>query len=318
MGEFDLIARYLRPLAGSGAMGLTDDAARSFGRILTKDMLVEGVHFLRSDPLDLVARKALRVNMSDLIAKAARPTAYMLGLVWPKRLNELAFKTFAEGLEFEHNAHGLQLLGGDTTSGDQLVVSVTMFGEPMRPDPLLRSGGEDGDLLVVTGRIGDGVLGLEAARLAPAADDSAAWPYRVPQPPFAEAAFIAKHAKASLDVSDGLLADAEHLAKASKVDLVIQGHCIPLAAPLGADEKSVLRQVTGGDDYQTLFLMSSEGEAQLDAAQAGGLQLTVIGRAQALSGAKAAVELRTADGRVLVAPSAGWDHFAAEQRQGTN
>ena len=290
-------------------MGLDDDAARAFGRVLTKDILVEGVHFLPTDPLDLVARKALRVNMSDVIAKGARPAAYMLGLVWPSRLGEEGFAAFARGLDAEHQAHGLRLLGGDTTSGQHLVISVTMFGEPLFTTPLLRAGGEAGDLLVVTGEIGHGVVGLEAARNAPPADDPGALPYRLPQPPFAEAGFIAAHAKASLDVSDGLMADAKHLAEASGVDLTIDLQHVPFADNPGADEKLALRQMTGGDDYQTLFLLAKDGERHLVEAQQHGLRLAVIGRAEAMAGPEGIAPLRAADGRLLSISSDGWDHF---------
>jgi len=310
VGEFDLIARYLKPLAGEGAMGLNDDAARAFGQVMTKDVLVENVHFLPTDPLGLVARKALRVNMSDLIAKGAKPSAYLLGLVWPKRLSERDFALFSSGLDAEHRDHGLQLLGGDTTSGETLVISVTMFGLDERQSPLLRSGGQPGDLLVVTGGIGAGGLGLAAAKRAPSHTDQEALPYRLPNPPFKERSFISEHAKASLDVSDGLLADAQHLANASNVDLTIQLADVPMAPGAGSSLDERLHLLGAGDDYQTLFLMDSGARETLRSAVAEGLALRVIGVASASSADGAKVQLLDEHGSQLTPDRTGWDHFA--------
>ncbi|MEM9839370.1 MAG: thiamine-phosphate kinase [Pseudomonadota bacterium] len=305
MGEFDLIARYLRPLAGDGSEALRDDAARAFDRVLTKDVLVEGVHFLKSDPVDLIARKALRVNMSDLIAKAAQPTEYMLGIVWPDRLGEADFQRFAYGLEKEHADHGLTLLGGDTTSGPVLMISVTMFGTSLREKQLLRSGGKAGDVLVVTGIIGAGMTGLEAARSAAPADHPGAMPYRLPEPPFSLAPFIAEHATASLDVSDGLLADAQHLAAASEVTLTIDVAEVPLAEPAVGERR--MAQLSAGDDYQTLFLMPEESLPALEDARREGLAPTVIGQAQA--GENGRVILTDGEKPVPFPQRVGWDHF---------
>ncbi|MEE4209573.1 MAG: AIR synthase related protein, partial [Parvularcula sp.] len=131
MDEFGLIRRYLAPLSAPGAMELKDDVAEIGEFLVTKDVLVEGVHFLPTDPLDLTARKALRVNRSDLVAKGARPVAYLLGMVWPAGSLESDIAAFTTGLWAEQKESGLLLLGGDTTRGDAMVISVTMFGRPL-------------------------------------------------------------------------------------------------------------------------------------------------------------------------------------------
>lgn len=302
VGEFDRIARYLAPLAGEGAEGLKDDAAYSYGRVLTKDVLVEGVHFLSADPVDLIARKALRVNQSDLIAKGVRPEAYMLGIVWPKARSESAFADFCAGLELEQRETGLKLLGGDTTAGDRLMVSVTMFGAPVGERRILRSGGQAGDLLYVTGTIGEGLLGLEAAKSAPSAEDAAAMPYRVPQVPFGAESLIAEHAHASLDVSDGLVADAGHLARESGLQVVIDASRVPLSdAGRRAKASGRLAELlTAGDDYQSLILAPAEAASALRD------RFTAIGRAMPGEG----VIVMDENGRPMELPRSGWDHFS--------
>ncbi|GGY39456.1 thiamine-phosphate kinase [Parvularcula lutaonensis] len=301
MGEFERIARFLAPLAGEGAEGLKDDAAYSYDRVLTKDVLVEGVHFLSSDPVDLVARKALRVNQSDVIAKGATPEAYLLGLVWPKSRTESAFADFCAGLELEQRETGLKLLGGDTTAGDRLLVSVTMFGMPVSDRRILRSGGQAGDLVYVSGTIGDGLLGLEAAKLSPPADDAAAMPYRVPRVPFGVERLIADHATASLDVSDGLVADAGHLAEESGVQIIIDASQVPLsdAGRKARAQGRLAELLTAGDDYQSLIL------APADAAKALRGSFTAIGRAVEGEG----VIVLGANGEPMELKRSGWDHF---------
>lgn len=306
MGEFERIARYLAPLAGDGAHGLKDDAAEAFGRVLTKDLLVEGVHFLSTDPLDLVARKALRVNESDLIAKGASPERYMLGLGWPERLGDEDFAAFCRGLEAEQRDTGLALLGGDTTSAPVLTISVTMMGVPLGGSAVRRSGGRPGDLLLVSGAIGDGLLGLEAARRAPPRDDAQALPYRLPAIASGAEHLVAEHASASLDVSDGLVADAGHLARASGVTLRIAANDVPLspegrAAALGGRLAELL---TGGDDYQVLCLVPPEK------VPACAPVFTVIGEALPQGEEGPGVDVRQADGSRMILPeAAGWDHF---------
>src|SRR5690606_19603926 len=165
-GEFGMIARYLRPLASDpGAFGLTDDAAAlapepGFDLVLTKDMVAAGVHFFADDPAASIARKALRVNLSDLAAKGAEPIGYLLGLALPADWTEDWMAEFSAGLAEDQKRYGLSLLGGDTVkSPDGLMLSVTAIGQVPSGGIVRRAGAQAGDLIVVSGTIGDAALG---------------------------------------------------------------------------------------------------------------------------------------------------------------
>ncbi|MEM7741708.1 MAG: thiamine-phosphate kinase [Pseudomonadota bacterium] len=310
MGEFDLIARYFAPLASSDARGLTDDVAFRAGEVVTKDILVEGVHFLPTDPIDLVARKALRVNISDVIAKGATPTAYLLGMVWPEGIEEGAVERFAHGLEEEHNITGLSLLGGDTTVGPLMMISVTMFGSPGPRGVIGREGAKPGDAILVTGTIGDGLLGLEKAKTQPPADALPALSYRLPMIPFGIQNSIARYAKASIDVSDGLIADAGHLAAASGVGVQLRADALPLSS-FGQEatlEGRLGDLVTGGDDYQALFAIDPADIGLLNAERPDGVTVTEIGAVVEQGGGEA-VALLAPDGKKIPWKKGGWDHF---------
>ncbi len=224
-GEDALIARYFKPLATDpGAFNLADDAAvvKPSGDdiVVTTDAIVEGVHFLADDPPDTVARKALRVNLSDLAAKGATPAGFVLTLAL-RAADDAWLKPFARGLGEDAGLFGCPLLGGDTVStpGPQMI-SITAFGR-VPPDKMVhRSGAKPGDRVVVTGTIGDAALGLDILRkgavAAVLADDVAAKEmligrYRVPQPRNALAKAVRDHAHAAMDVSDGLGDDYEIL-----------------------------------------------------------------------------------------------------------
>ncbi|MEM9421978.1 MAG: thiamine-phosphate kinase [Pseudomonadota bacterium] len=315
-GEFDLIERYLSPLAGEGAFGLTDDVAmlQKAGAI-TKDLLVSGVHFFHDDPLDTVAKKALRVNLSDLVAKGCQPTSYLMGIVWPKEADQTAVTTFVRGLKEDQQHYGLSLLGGDTTrhtkGGRPLTISITMIGQPFGVGPVLRRGARPGDEVFVTGAIGDGYLGLQAWRFGRVGDDIIS-EYRTPRPPFALADVIAQYAHASIDVSDGLVADAGHLAKASGVGIVLDAAKVPLSAAGKAmvaekGEEGLGALITGGDDYQCLFAAPTNAAPGLYAmAKEANIRLTAIGRCEA--GAPS-VRVLDAVGQQLAIGRSGFQHF---------
>jgi thiamine-monophosphate kinase len=320
MDEFDLIAAHFAPLADpQAALDLLDDAAYLQGPgdlVITADALVEGVHFLPTDPLETVARKLARVNFSDLIAKGAEPIGALLTLAWPKRRPTAQIADFARGLALEQS-NGLTLLGGDTVSTPgPLTISLTMLGSPCAGGPVLRAGARPGDLVCVTGVIGDGYLGLNVAT-GEAMPLDATWladlldAYRVPRPPFGFAPALAAHASAALDVSDGLIADAGRLAKRSGVALTIEAERVPLSAAArawrsAADDpvQALGALVTGGDDYQTLFTIAPDRLDGLRAA-ARGIAVSVIGRAEAGSG----VRLVDSTGAILAAARQGWSHF---------
>jgi thiamine-monophosphate kinase len=290
--EFDLIARLLRPLTDGApeALGLLDDAAilpplAGQDLVISADMIVEGVHFLPSDPLDQVAQKLLRVNLSDLAAKGAEPYAYFLTIAWPARCGWLERQVFAAGLRRDQDAFGLKLLGGDTTATPgPLTASATILGRVGQGQAVLRSGARPGDLVLVSGCIGDGWLGLQAA--LGRADPALLSHYRTPEPRTPLAGLVRAHAHAAADVSDGLAADAGHIAKASGVALELELERIPLS-PAGRaavdlspnPAQTLLTLATAGDDYEiVLTAPPDQARRMMDEAPGLGAPLTVVGR----------------------------------------
>ncbi|SHH42158.1 thiamine-phosphate kinase [Bradyrhizobium erythrophlei] len=295
-GEDSLISRYFRPLATDpGAFNLDDDAAvlKALGEdiVVTTDAIVEGVHFLPDDPPDTVARKALRVNLSDLAAKGASPAGFVLTLAL--RSAEDAWLTaFARGLGEDAGLFRCPLLGGDTVSTPgPLMISITAFGRVPAGKMVYRTGAKPGDRVVVTGTIGDAALGLDILRggavAAVLADDAAAKAmlvgrYRIPQPRTALAQAVRDHAGAAMDVSDGLAGDLAKLCAASGVSAVIDAPGIPLsaaaAALLAGGSVGIEAIVAGGDDYEVLCAVPENRLAAFaQAADAAGVAVTSIG-----------------------------------------
>jgi len=291
-GEDDLIARYFKPLARApGALGLTDDAAfyappAGCDLVLTKDALVAGIHFFADDPPDLVAKKALRVNLSDLAAKGAKPAGFLLALALPQTVEAEWLVAFAAGLSEDIDAFGCPLFGGDTVrTPGPVTISVTAFGTVAQGRMVRRAGAAPGDRVFVTGSIGDAALGLRVKRgLAAPADDAAylSGRYLLPQPRNALAATLAAHASAAMDVSDGLAGDLAKLCAASAVSAHIQAAAVPLSAParslLRADPALLETVLTGGDDYEIVLTVAPAAVAALQAAaDAAGVAVTQIG-----------------------------------------
>jgi thiamine-monophosphate kinase len=264
--EFEQIARLFRPLTrgAAEALDLLDDAAVLAGRpgmdlVITKDAMVEGVHFLPGTAPGLVARKLVRVNLSDLAAKGAEPYGYFLAVSWPPSFAWPERQAFAEGLREDGEAFGLSLLGGDTTSTPgPLTCSMTMLGWVPAGGMIRRAGARPGDLVMVSGAIGDGVLGLAAAR-AEISDPSGALRarYELPVPRTDLRDALRAGASAACDVSDGLVADLGHIARASGVGISLDLARIPLspAAQAWAETQpdrmaALVRIATGGDDYE--------------------------------------------------------------------
>lgn len=222
-GEFLIIRDFFAPLAAEapGAFGLTDDAALIGDFVVTKDMLIEGVHFLKTDPMDLVARKLVRVNVSDLAAKGAKPIGYFLACAWPSGVKRTAIEDFARGLKEDQTRYKIALYGGDTTrhaaAAGALTLSATFFGAAPRSGMVRRDGATAGDDLFVSGAIGDAGLGLAALqkleKFSAADRDYLSGRYRLPEPRVTLGGALPGLANASIDVSDGLLADAGHLAE---------------------------------------------------------------------------------------------------------
>lgn len=276
MDEFSRIATYLAPLATSaGAFGLRDDAAtlqapQGEELVLTQDTLVEGIHFAGSEPPARIAQKALRVNLSDLAAKGATPLGYLLSLSLPQGCDDAWLAAFCQGLAADQKQYGLSLLGGDSTASKQgAVITVTAIGHT--PRCVRRAGAQAGDVLWVTGTIGDAALGLHSDH------PQLRGRYELPEPHVDFAPAIRRFATAALDVSDGLLQDARHLADASAVALHIALDRLPLSdAAHTANPQKLVELATGGDDYEILFT-APESPALHAAAAEAGVRLTAIG-----------------------------------------
>jgi thiamine-monophosphate kinase len=322
--EFDWIARGLRPLTEGAmeALGLLDDAAvipsrPGYDLIVSKDAVVEGVHFLPDDPMDLVARKLLRTNLSDLAAKGAEPYGYFLAVAWPPRCGWAQRKAFAEGLRVDQAEFDLRLFGGDTVSTPgPLTASVTILGWTPAGRMIPRSGAQVGDVIMVTGTIGDGWLGLAAAQgrdIGLAADDKAwlADRYRLPRPRNGLATALQAHAHAAADISDGLIADAGRIALTSGLRLNIDLDQLPLSAAAAAwlalqpeTGRAQVALASGGDDYEVICTAPPEAAAALQAAaEALGFPMTRIGAVTLGGGVRG-----MSGGQPLSMAGGGWRH----------
>ena len=322
-GEDSLIARYFKPLATDpGAFNLGDDAAILTASgddiVVTTDAIVEGVHFLADDPPDTVARKALRVNLSDLAAKGAMPAGFVLTLAL-RAADDAWLTPFARGLGSDVGLFGCPLLGGDTVSTPgPAMISITAFGRVPTGRMVHRSGAKPGDRIVVTGTIGDAALGLDILKggAAAALADAAAKAmligrYRVPQPRNALATAVRDHAHAAMDVSDGLAGDLAKLCAASGVSAVIDAPSIPLSAAaaelLARGTVGIETIVSSGDDYEILCAIPEASfEAFAQAAGHAGVAVTSIGTV--IAGASAPRFL-SGDGREIALPRLSYSHF---------
>ena len=324
-GEDSLIARFFKPLATNpGAFGLTDDAAvlKALGDdiVVTTDAIVEGVHFLSDDPPQTIAKKALRMNLSDLAAKGATPAGFVLTLAL-RKVDEAWLAAFARGLSEDTSAFNCPLLGGDTVSTPgPLMVSITAFGRVAPGKMIHRSGAKPGDHVVVTGTIGDAALGLDILRngrvataLAndAASRDTLVGRYRVPEPRNALASAIRAHAHAAMDVSDGLAGDLAKLCAASAVSATIELAAIPLSkaasAALAAGAVSLSEIVSGGDDYEILCTVAPD--ALKPFAEAAGASGVAVNRIGTIVAGKAAPKFLDAKGAELALTRTSFSHF---------
>ena len=324
-GEDDLIARYFRPLAQAPAsLGLLDDAAvlEGFGDdlVLTTDAIVEGVHYLAGDPAETVARKALRVNLSDLAAKGASPVGFLLTLAL-RMVNEAWLAAFAAALGEDATAFGCPLLGGDTVSTPgPVMISITAFGRVPKDQMVRRHGARAGDVVAVTGTIGDAALGLDILRGGRAAG---ALPshrreaeflvdrYRVPQPRLAIASALRAAATAAMDVSDGLAGDLAKLCAVSGVSATIELAKVPLSPAartvIARGAATIEALIAGGDDYEVLCAVSAQQwPALAAAAAAAGVAVTEIGMITAGSGAPVFLD---ASGSAISLSRTSYSHF---------
>jgi len=292
-GEFELIERYFRPLAGErGAFGLTDDAALYRQRphedlVFTSDMVAEGVHFFPDDPPDTVARKALRVNLSDLAAKGAVPFGYLLSLGLPGEWTEAWMRKFAVGLKTDQARYDVTLLGGDTIRApDAVIISVTAIGRVPKGRMIMRSGARPGDAIFVSGTIGDAALGLRLRQGRLAVAKGAKYlldRYLHPEPRLPLVPVLRRHATSAIDVSDGLVGDLAHICEVSGVGAEIESLRVPLSTAARralVDDYSLLSIVlNGGDDYEVLATVAASAAGGFARqARAAGVPVTRIGR----------------------------------------
>jgi thiamine-monophosphate kinase len=319
-GEDDLIARFFAPLAGEGGLGLKDDAALvsvepGFQLVVTCDALVAGVHFFPEDPPDAIAAKALRVNLSDLAAKGAAPKGFILALALPEGgVSDFWLSAFVAGLAGDIAAYNCPLLGGDTVkTPGPLMVSITAFGAVPTGRMVPRTGARAGDLLYVTGTIGDAALGLQVrlGQINGQGVDHLLARYLRPQPRNALAPVLLDCASAAMDVSDGLVGDLAKMMRVSGVSADVEAACVPLspeaAALIAAHAGAFETALTGGDDYEILASIPPQNASVFEARAAeAGVAVTRIGHVLRGDGAP---RFRDASGAPIAFARGSYSHF---------
>jgi len=305
--EDRLIARFFRPLATApGAFRLIDDAAAlspppGCDIVLTTDGVIAGVHFFPDDPPDMISRKALRMNLSDLAAKGARPLGFLMSVALPEGFGEAWLSGFTAGLAEDAAHFGCPLYGGDTdrTPGPTSV-TIFAFGAVPQGKMVHRSTARPGDRIVASGTIGDAAIGLKLRReralarrwrLSDAAADALVARYLLPQPRNALADAILQYASAAIDISDGLAGDIAKLARASSVAAEIDVARVPFSdaarAAITAEPALLETALTGGDDYEIVLTLRPEQLADFQvAAEAAGIAVTEIGGVHAGEGTR--------------------------------
>ena len=322
VGEFELIADYFAPLgtcsrlatADRIPLGIGDDAALLNGATgkqlaISVDTLVAGVHFPKDGPARLIAHKALRSNLSDLAAMGATPLAYTLALTLPAADTQWLAE-FSQGLREIADEFPIALIGGDTTRGSQLVITVQVFGELPAGNALLRSGAQVGDTIFVTGTLGDARAALDILHLpANELDEAQCYlmdRYYKPTPRIEFAQALRGIATAAIDVSDGLAADIGHILNASDVGAELQLAALPLsgAIPSAAAPRYAL---TGGDDYEVCFTAPTAQIGRIqEIAASHSTPVTAIGKITAQRGL---VVLGEDGGPVSLGGAGGYTHF---------
>ncbi len=321
-GEESLIQGFLAPLAAGfpGAFGLRDDCALLTPEpgtelVLKTDPVAAGVHFFPDDAPEDIAWKALAANVSDLAAKGAQPVAYLMALAFPAAPAREWMQRFADGLRQAQTAFGCHLIGGDTdrTTGP-LTISITVIGSVPAGKMVRRATARVGDLLYVSGTIGDATLGLRLRRdpaLAKAWGlDSSGAEYLVgrylrPRPALALRDALRAHASAAMDISDGLVKDLDRMCRASGTGARIESARVPHSAAarlaVRAQPGLLTDLLTGGDDYEVLVAVPEKSQAAFEAET----RLSAIGEMVSGSG----VDVRDAAGAPMAFGRTGWDHF---------
>ena len=324
--EDRLIARYFAPVATHpGALALSDDAAfikppPGTDVVLKTDAIIGGVHFFAEDAARDVAKKALRVNLSDLAAKGAKPLGFLLSLALPKETSGDWLSGFAQGLRDDAEAYGCPLFGGDTdrTPGP-ITISIAMFGSVPEGTMVRRAGAKPGDRVFVSGTIGDAALGLVIRKntnlgaiwkLNEAQRQHLASRYLLPQPRNVLAEVVRTHASAAMDVSDGLVGDFTKLCRISKVAAEIEAARVPLSdaaqAAVAAEPATLETALTGGDDFEIVCTVpAAKADAFRAAAKAANVAVTEIGEIKAGEG----VRFVDSHGQALAFKRTSFSHF---------
>ena len=328
--EFELIKKYLSPLsqAESGAALLIDDAAvlstkKDHHLVVTMDTLISGVHFFEITAPGLIASKCLRVNISDLAAMGAEPAYYTMSLSLPLD-GEIRYDTdwinnFSQGLAIEQDLYGITLIGGDTVSTPgPLSLSITAFGWVKKGHEVKRSGATAGDLIYVSGTIGDAWLGLSVLHGSELDIDQSQLGfitdrYHRPQPRIDLGQQLSGFANSAIDISDGLAQDLGHICSASGVSAIIKTDDIPLSVPtkilVQANTKLLESLISGGDDYELLFTVPTKFQKNISRlAKELEIPLTNIGQIEH-SEDKHLVTIVDSMGTKIEIDSFGYQHF---------
>ena len=320
MGDFDLIARYFTRPPRHATLGVGDDCAllslqSGMQLAVSSDMLVQGRHFLSTTPAAGLGHKALAVNLSDLAACGAKPLAFTLALALPS-IDEPWLAGFSKGLWDLADAHGCELIGGDTTQGP-LNICITMLGEVPPGDALLRQHAQVGDDIYISGTVGDARLALEVFKgtvsLEAAHFEAARLRMDRPTPRVELGLALRGVANAAVDISDGLLGDLGHILQRSKVGAVIETAWVQDSAAISDAMLSVTFNkrldfaLAGGDDYELLFTASpDQADEVLEAGERCGVSITCIGRITPVAG----VQVLDLQGLPLSRRFASFEHFA--------
>ena len=317
-GEFDLIREVFAPLCdNSFALGLLDDAAvipaeKDTETVISTDTLVADIHFFLDEEPEIIARRLLRVNLSDIASMGGEPSGYFLNLTIPLWIDDKWLVAFADGLRLEQDEFGMTLLGGDTThTHGPLTMSVTMLGKVPEGCAIRRSTAQPGDVVFVSGTIGDAVLGMAQLKLKNGQKNSLIDRYQLPTPRVQLGLRLRKIANAMVDVSDGLISDLGHLCSSSGVGATIEAGVIPISrqarAAIRAGETKLSDLLVGGDDYELVFTTPPARQADVGvAAKTAGVTVTKIGK---ISGDHNSVRVINPQGTEIVFIQTGFTHF---------
>jgi thiamine-monophosphate kinase len=324
-GETDIIQKYFAPLAKEtpGAFGLKDDAGliahrKGMELVLTTDMIVEGIHFLKNASPRDIACKSLGVNISDLCAKGADPSVYLLSIALPDNPDPNWLKGLSEGFAGAQSDFGCSLLGGDTVhTPGPLALSITAVGYVPEGQMAHRSGAREGDSVYVTGTIGDAALGLALLQganvdhLSTEQVDYLTRRYWLPQPRLGAIPVIRSHSNSAMDISDGLVGDFAKLCAASNVGGILHAADVPLSDAanqwLSQEPDRLSDILTGGDDYELLISVSQENIIKFESdCASSGLQISIIG---CISSRTEDVKVQGADGKALRFDHLSYNHF---------